>query len=97
MQLRKICNHPFVFDEVEQVINPTKGSNELLYRTSGKFELLDRIFPKFYKTNHRVNLISSILIELAFICYALDFDILPDDCCNGHYGGLPSSARISVP
>ncbi|GMM56724.1 RSC chromatin remodeling complex ATPase subunit [Maudiozyma humilis] len=54
MQLRKICNHPFVFDEVEGVINPTRTNSDLLYRVSGKFELLDRVLPKFKATGHRV-------------------------------------------
>lgn len=54
MQLRKLCNHPFVFDEVENQMNPTSTSNDLLWRTSGKFELLDRILPKYQKTGHRV-------------------------------------------
>jgi SNF2 family DNA or RNA helicase len=56
MQLRKICNHPFVFEEVEQVINPYKISNELLHRVSGKFDLLDRILPKLKATGHRVTI-----------------------------------------
>lgn len=55
MQLRKICNHPFVFEDVENVVNPSRLSNDLLYRTSGKFELLDRILPKLEKTGHRVS------------------------------------------
>lgn len=54
MQLRKICNHPFVFDEVEGVINPTRENSPLLYRVAGKFELLDRVLPKFRATGHRV-------------------------------------------
>ncbi|KAF1346543.1 chromatin remodeling complex SWI/SNF component SWI2 [Delphinella strobiligena] len=54
MQLRKLCNHPFVFEEVEDQINPGRGSNDLLWRTAGKFELLDRIMPKFQATNHRI-------------------------------------------
>ncbi|AAS53055.1 AER375Cp [Eremothecium gossypii ATCC 10895] len=54
MQLRKICNHPFVFDEVEGVVNPTRTNSSLLYRVSGKFELLDRVLPKFKATGHRV-------------------------------------------
>ena len=58
MQLRKICNHPFVFEEVENEINPQRSSNELLYRTSGKFELLDRMLPKLKQTGHRVSLFS---------------------------------------
>ncbi|KAI1107285.1 chromatin remodeling complex SWI/SNF, component SWI2 and related ATPase [Jackrogersella minutella] len=54
MQLRKLCNHPFVFDEVENQMNPMNTSNDLLWRTAGKFELLDRILPKYRATGHRV-------------------------------------------
>ena len=54
MQLRKLCNHPFVFEQVEEQMNPEKGTNDLLWRTAGKFELLDRILPKFKETGHRV-------------------------------------------
>lgn len=54
MQLRKICNHPFVFDEVENVINPARENGSILYRVSGKFELLDRVLPKFKASGHRV-------------------------------------------
>ena len=54
MQLRKICNHPFVFEEVEDQVNPTRLSNELLWRVAGKFELLHKLLPKIVNTNHRV-------------------------------------------
>ncbi|EHK41123.1 hypothetical protein TRIATDRAFT_207565 [Trichoderma atroviride IMI 206040] len=54
MQLRKLCNHPFVFDVVENVMNPLNISNDLLWRTAGKFELLDRVLPKYKATGHRV-------------------------------------------
>lgn len=54
MQLRKLCNHPFVFDEVENQMNPASVSNDLLWRTCGKFELLDRVLPKYRATGHRV-------------------------------------------
>ncbi|KXJ94385.1 SNF21-like protein [Microdochium bolleyi] len=54
MQLRKLCNHPFVFDEVENQMNPLSTSNDLLWRTAGKFELLDRVLPKYKATGHRV-------------------------------------------
>ncbi len=54
MQLRKLCNHPFVFDEVENQMNPMNVSNDLLWRTAGKFELLDRVLPKYQATGHRV-------------------------------------------
>ncbi|GFS58566.1 hypothetical protein TNIN_482531 [Trichonephila inaurata madagascariensis] len=60
MQLRKICNHPFMFQNIEEACAEHMGlSNSMisgpdLYRASGKFELLDRILPKLRKTGHRV-------------------------------------------
>ncbi|KAK4705515.1 hypothetical protein P7C70_g683, partial [Phenoliferia sp. Uapishka_3] len=54
MQLRKICNHPFCFDQVERSLDSTGSDFDLLYRTAGKFELLDRILPKLFATGHRV-------------------------------------------
>ncbi|KAF2484630.1 chromatin remodeling complex SWI/SNF component SWI2 [Neohortaea acidophila] len=54
MQLRKLCNHPFVFEEVEDQMNPSRLTNDMIWRTAGKFELLDRILPKFKATGHRV-------------------------------------------
>jgi SWI/SNF-related matrix-associated actin-dependent regulator of chromatin subfamily A protein 2/4 len=60
MQLRKICNHPFMFKEVETSYSQHLGlagslvDGRQLYRASGKFELLDRILPKLQVNNHRV-------------------------------------------
>jgi len=60
MQLRKLCNHPFMFQHIEEayarhVGMPTDVVNGPdLYRASGKFELLDRIFPKLKRTGHRI-------------------------------------------
>ncbi|KAL5967561.1 ATP-dependent helicase brm [Taenia solium] len=66
MQLRKICNHPFMFNHIEAAIAefqnpplpgqppPTQVEGKLLFRSSGKFELLDRILPKLRATGHRV-------------------------------------------
>ncbi|GMM27306.1 RSC chromatin remodeling complex ATPase subunit [Martiniozyma asiatica (nom. inval.)] len=53
MQLRKACNHPFVFEEVENAVNPAKDTTDMIWRSSGKFELLDRVLPKFHATGHR--------------------------------------------
>lgn len=57
MQLRKICQHPFLFESVEDKISPGGFIDEKLVRTSGKIELLNRILPKFFATNHRVSVI----------------------------------------
>lgn len=57
MQLRKICQHPFLFESVEDNVNPGGYINDLLIRSSGKIELLARILPKFFATDHRVRVI----------------------------------------
>ncbi|CAD6216374.1 GSCOCG00004529001-RA-CDS [Cotesia congregata] len=61
VQLRKLCNHPFLFRTIEEkycehigVQDSHTVSGPDLYRASGKFELLDRILPKLKATNHRV-------------------------------------------
>ncbi|KXS15661.1 hypothetical protein M427DRAFT_44280 [Gonapodya prolifera JEL478] len=54
MHLRKVCKHPFVFQEVRNAVDQAWTNKMLLYRVSGKFELLDRVFPKFFATGHKV-------------------------------------------
>ncbi|KAK7934480.1 hypothetical protein WMY93_005376 [Mugilogobius chulae] len=60
MQLKKICNHPYMFQHIEESFAEHLGypngiiSGPDLYRASGKFELLDRILPKLHATGHRV-------------------------------------------
>merc|ERR1719412_517326 len=60
MQLRKLCNHPFMFQQVEESYAKHIGSptdviqGPDIYRASGKFELMDRILPKLKASGHRV-------------------------------------------
>uniref|UniRef100_A0A672J5M7 Probable global transcription activator SNF2L2 n=1 Tax=Salarias fasciatus TaxID=181472 RepID=A0A672J5M7_SALFA len=60
MQLKKICNHPYMFQHIEESFAEHLGypngiiNGHELYRASGKFELLDRILPKLQATGHRV-------------------------------------------
>ena len=54
MQLRKVCNHPFTFEAVERSLSMSGINDPLLYRVAGKFEVLDRILPKLFRTGHRV-------------------------------------------
>lgn len=56
MQLRKICQHPFLFESVEDKLNPSGLIDDKLIRSSGKIELLNRILPKFFDQGHRVRL-----------------------------------------
>ena len=52
--IEKICNHPFVYEEVENLINPNIETNDQIWRVAGKFELLDKVLPKFKATGHKV-------------------------------------------
>lgn len=48
MQLRKVCNHPYLFTPEGYHINDT------IIRSSGKFALLDQMLPKLKLAGHRV-------------------------------------------
>eukprot|EP00257_Ricinus_communis_P025348 XP_025012762.1 probable ATP-dependent DNA helicase CHR12 [Ricinus communis] len=55
MQLRKCCNHPYLF-----VGDYNMWRREEIIRAAGKFELLDRLLPKLRATGHRVLLFSQM-------------------------------------
>merc|ERR1719419_1210449 len=60
MQLRKLCNHPFMFQHIEEAYARHVGmpTNTVIgpdiFRASGKFVMLDRIFPKMKRSGHRI-------------------------------------------
>eukprot|EP00961_Rhodomonas_salina_P211738 2859165-Rhodomonas_salina.2 len=53
-QLRKVCNHPFLFPEYDM-------GDDLLIRSCGKFALLDKILPKLKFAGHRVLIYSQMV------------------------------------
>jgi ATP-dependent helicase STH1/SNF2 len=57
MQLRKVCNHPYLFDQDHMM--PLMAADTII-RCSGKFELLDRMLPKLIRTNHKVLIFSQM-------------------------------------
>lgn len=69
MQLRKCCNHPYLFDGVEdRGLDPF---GEHLVSNCGKLSLLDRLLPRLKNDNHRVLIFSQMTRVL---------DILEDYC-----------------
>ncbi|KAL2349508.1 hypothetical protein Fmac_003508 [Flemingia macrophylla] len=56
MQLRKCCNHPYLFVGDYDIYE----HKEEIVRASGKFELLDRLLPKLHRAGHRVLLFSQM-------------------------------------
>lgn len=95
MQLRKICNHPFVFEDVERAISPESSINDLLWRSAGKFELLDRLLPKFFVTGHRVRP-SPFLHACCVTNFLLGPYVLSNDPNHEHHGGLLSLPWMEV-
>ncbi|XP_078429763.1 SNF2/Brahma-type chromatin-remodeling protein CHR12 [Wolffia australiana] len=74
MQLRKCCNHPYLF-----VGEYNMWRKDEIVRASGKFELLDRLLPKLRRAGHRVLLFSQMtrLIDVLEIYLQLhDFKYL---------------------
>ncbi|GAB66326.1 helicase [Plasmodium cynomolgi strain B] len=68
MQLRKCCNHPYLFDGIEE---PPYVEGNHLIETSGKMSLLDKLLPRLKKENSRVLLFSQMTRVL---------DIIDDYC-----------------
>ena len=63
MQLRKVCNHPYLHFNDDQYDDARNHHPEHIWRSSGKFELLERILPKLHALSHRV-LIFSQMVKL---------------------------------
>lgn len=82
MQLRKVCNHPYLFIRDHLV-------DEDLIRASGKFELLDRMLPKLRQAGHRVlifsqmvevmNFLEEFFVYRGFRFLRLDGNTIPDE------------------
>ncbi len=69
MQLRKICNHPYLF--LQNYDTEFLISN--ICRCSGKFELLDRMLPKLISMGHKILIFSQMtqlmdIMQLYFNC-----------------------------
>ncbi|EKC99283.1 chromatin structure remodeling complex protein STH1 [Trichosporon asahii var. asahii CBS 8904] len=73
MQLRKICNHPFVFREVDEDFSVGNTVDEQIVRTSGKFELLDRLLPKLFATGHKVLIFFQMTEIMSIIADYFDY------------------------
>lgn len=70
MQLRKVCNHPYLFPGIESEDSPSMG--EHLIETSGKLIILDQLLKKLYtEGGHKVLIFSQMTMVL---------DILEDYC-----------------
>ena len=79
MQLRKVCNHPFLIEGAREKLAPTTVDTTLtleqrraaeldaLVKHSGKFVLLDKLLPKLRADKHKVLIFSQFVIVLDLI------------------------------
>lgn len=74
MQLRKCCNHPYLFQGAEP--GPPYITGEHLVETSGKLVLLDKLLPKLKERGSRVLIFSQMTRMI---------DILEDYCQYRQY------------
>jgi len=59
MQLRKCCNHPYLFEwPIDE--NGEEIIDECLIQVSGKLQMLDRLLPRLKEEGHRVLLFSQM-------------------------------------
>ncbi|VVC98655.1 unnamed protein product [Leptidea sinapis] len=73
MQLRKCCNHPYLFDGAEP--GPPYTTDEHLVYNCGKLAILDKLLPKLQQQDSRVLIFSQMTRML---------DILEDYCLWRH-------------
>jgi SNF2 family DNA or RNA helicase len=71
MQLRKICNHPYLFLDYH---NPyLEYIDEMIFKSSGKFELLDRMLEKLISAGHKVLIFSQMTQLMDILQLFLDY------------------------
>jgi SWI/SNF-related matrix-associated actin-dependent regulator of chromatin subfamily A member 5 len=74
MQLRKVCNHPYMFDDLED--ENAEEFGEHLVTNSGKMVFLDKLLSKLKGTGEKC---------ILFSCFTTMLDILEDYCnMRGH-------------
>ena len=82
MQLRKCCNHPYLFDGAEP--GPPYTTDEHLVTNAGKMKVLDKLLKNMKEKGSRVLIFSQMSRVL---------DILEDYCQFREYGASSESVR----
>lgn len=64
VELKKICNHPFLFDSARDDFKGESSDSDntldRLVHTSGKMVLLDKLLKRLRETGHRVLIFSQV-------------------------------------
>lgn len=98
MQLRKCCNHPYLFDGAEP--GPPYTTDEHLIDNSGKMIILDKMLKKFQKEGSRVLIFSQmsrVLDILEDYCYFRDYEYCRIDGSTSHEDRIEAIDEYNAP
>ena len=87
MQLRKVCNHPYLHFGEDQYEEARRNTPDHIWRSSGKFELLQRILPKLFKLKHRVLIFSQMVKLMDLLAEHLNAQKVKHLRLDGHTKG----------
>lgn len=98
MQLRKCCNHPYLFDGAEP--GPPFTTDEHLVYNSGKMIILDKMLKKFKAAGSRVLIFSQmsrLLDILEDYCYLRDHEYCRLDGSTSHDERIQAIDEYNAP
>lgn len=98
MQLRKCCNHPYLFDGAEP--GPPFTTDEHLCFNAGKMIVLDKMLKKFQKEGSRVLIFSQmsrLLDILEDYCYLRDYQYCRIDGSTSHEDRISAIDEYNAP
>ncbi|ODV69041.1 hypothetical protein HYPBUDRAFT_160833 [Hyphopichia burtonii NRRL Y-1933] len=98
MQLRKCCNHPYLFDGAEP--GPPYTTDEHLVFNSGKMIILDKMLKKFKANGSRVLIFSQmsrLLDILEDYCYFRDYNYCRIDGSTSHEDRIEAIDQYNAP
>lgn len=98
MQLRKCCNHPYLFDGAEP--GPPYTTDEHLVFNSGKMIILDKMLKKFKEAGSRVLIFSQmsrLLDILEDYCYLRDYEYCRIDGSTSHEDRIEAIDSYNAP
>ncbi|KAK6459655.1 chromatin remodelling complex ATPase chain ISW1 [Scheffersomyces xylosifermentans] len=98
MQLRKCCNHPYLFDGAEP--GPPYTTDEHLVFNSGKMIILDKMLKKFKQEGSRVLIFSQmsrVLDILEDYCFFRDYQYCRIDGSTSHEDRIDAIDQYNAP
>lgn len=73
VELKKCCNHPFLFESADHGYGGDSRTNdssklERVILSSGKLVILDKLLVRLHETKHRVLIFSQVVSKSLFLC-----------------------------